>query len=48
MKRHKSDVLTEDPLVIDLFDDKPRSRREDADQNVTVKEEGNPRGWLMF
>lgn len=46
--RRLGGALTEDALVVDVLDAEPEARREGADQDVQVEEEGHPGGGLVL
>jgi hypothetical protein len=46
--RQIDSALTEDPFIVNLFDDEPQTGREHADKDVQVKEERHPGGRLML
>lgn len=41
-------MLTEHTFIVDVFDAEPKPCGERAHQDVKVKEEGNPGGWLVL
>ncbi len=45
---YRAALLTEDPLVSEVFHDDPDTGREHAHQYVEVKKEGGPSGGLML
>ena len=48
VEKKTGQVLTEDPLVVDLFDDEPGAGGEGTDEDVQVEEERHPGGGLML
>lgn len=48
VRPEKCCVITKDPLVVDVLDAEPEACWESTDQDVQVKEEGDPGGGLVL